>query len=684
MNFLERAQHTALKGVPVIRLRPNSKAAMDDKWPELATTDVDTLTRWNQEYPDANCGAVAQARLGGYLFLELDSTDAYERIERETGQKFPATYLVRSRPGRGHFYFQQTQRSIDAGNISQSYVRQGDWSLRSNNAYVVAALSLHPHSTDPYAPLNNNPIVLIPDWLLDWCVSQKVEKTPAKGGDIPRDEKNLIPHGFIHGWLVTNAGRLRGMGLGGDLLENALLEIAHLNCAPPLNDDQIRQVARSFEKYDPNTSTGLFLNQKPDIQTLAVPVDEIEKPVFDSNAYPVFPKYVFAGTSLYENFVKPLLGYGRIDYFLWLPAMALLLNYLGTKIKLKGVGGFSLINSSIYMVLIGKPGETYKSSSINDAVAYFNYMGCAAAGEGAKTAEGRSLVWTPGSAEGLGKDAQRTNCKNIVLEYNELSTLTNKAGIDGSTLSSNLCTIYDSGRFSNTVKTSKDAYNLEPGSYVASLLAGCTDATFQDKWSRMNGKDTGLDSRMFFVFQPETLPERTTDTVNYTLALPGASTTYRHIEKAITKGEYEIENPNNPKFQSLRTLGSREGDRAKKWALAIAIDLGLDTIDDECLERGVDITMYELDVKKYLKTYSANTKEAAIQMKIRSMLERHKGRMLKRDMLRDCHADRDGTSLWNQAFKGLIQNGYIRLEGAGIKSDPTYVQLLVKIDDDND
>src|SRR5580692_3191308 len=98
MDFLERASTTISKGVPVIRLRPKTKIAMDMNWPALATTDLEVLQKWNDETPDANCAAVAKSSLDGVFFLEIDDPSVISRIESDTGQKIPKTYRVRSRP----------------------------------------------------------------------------------------------------------------------------------------------------------------------------------------------------------------------------------------------------------------------------------------------------------------------------------------------------------------------------------------------------------------------------------------------------------------------------------------------------------------------------------------------------------------------------------------------------------
>ena len=124
---------------------------------------------------------------------------------------------------------------------------------------------------------------------------------------------------------------------------------------------------------------------------------------------------------------------------MWLVSMAILLNYVGPKIKIKRFGGAEPFRGSIYQVLIGRKGKTNKSSCINDAKNYFNYIGCLAQHDrNVKNAEGKTLAFTIGSAEGLGIEAQKTNCKNMLLCYDELSQLVSKIGIDSSSLASGL------------------------------------------------------------------------------------------------------------------------------------------------------------------------------------------------------------------------------------------------------
>lgn len=393
--------------------------------------------------------------------------------------------------------------------------------------------------------------------------------------------------------------------------------------------------------------------------------------------YPEFPTYVMAGTSLYDNFVKPICDHNsRIDYFMWLPATAMLLNYVGTKVQTKGEFAAKAFNGSQYLVLIGKRGEAIKSSSVDDAMQYFSYMGCLTHdGGGLKTAEGKTVVFTAGSAEGLGGDMQKINCKNALLYYDELEELTKKARIDGSTLRTALLKLYESKKYANTVKATKEKYSLDPDSYCASLIGCTTTEMFPELWSGLSGEDTGLNDRFVFVLQPEVLPERKIKVDINTL--PNAAKTRSLIDKAIQQQTFEFEDIHtHAKFKELVRTGNRYVERAKKWALAIAIDLGLSRVDDECMDRGCDIVRYEIAVKKYLKNREAKTPEAEMQGKIKHHLRMNGSQLPTRELKRLCHAEAVGTTQWNRAYFGLLSAGDIRRVGDGKKGSPDTTYLL--------
>jgi putative DNA primase/helicase len=249
--FEKRAHFLAERGIPCTPLKIGTKQAFLNGWEESATCNLDQIAKWNKDYPENNVGAVAKAKLGGYWFLELDSVDAAERIERETGKHIPETLKVLSSPGHTHMYFRHSALSLARlTNLAQGFVKHNDWSARVDKMYVVAPFSVHPKTGLRYEVLTDADIVEAPVWLIDWLLSQKTTTATERAAVKPRNEHNLIPHGGIHDHLVSQAGKMRRDGHSVEGIENALVDWAHENCELPLDDNHIRQVARSTAGWE--------------------------------------------------------------------------------------------------------------------------------------------------------------------------------------------------------------------------------------------------------------------------------------------------------------------------------------------------------------------------------------------------------------------------------------------------
>ncbi len=674
MGFREIAEPLAKMGVPMTPVRPGTKRAFLPDFPITATTDVNQIAAWDKMYPNCNGACVARAEEGGVWFFEVDSPDVIPRLEKQTGQTMPQTFKVRSRPGRGHFYFRQTKASMAMGNISQTYVVGQDWSVRTNREYVVGPGSIHPDTLQPYTALNwDIPIVEAPDWLINWLLSQKVQKqstVTTNVVDAPRNAAGLVPHGAIHGYMLTQAGKLRAQGLSEESIRVALRELVEKNCQPPIDYDKVDTMAKSICNFEPGADKSLALTQTA--ATELPPDAEPEETVsFETIDYPVFPKWVMEGTSIYEGFAKPYCEKNsRIDYFMWMPTAAMMMNYLGTKVTVP----YSSWKPSFYIVLIGKRGTTNKSSSMKDGMKFLEFGSTLAHySKSLKNADGKSIVWEAGSAEGLGTDMQRINCKNAVLFYDELSALVAKARIEGSSLYSALLKMYDSNNFSNTVKTKKDAFDVEPGSYCATLITATTDKKFMELWSQLAGEDTGLNDRFTWVLEPKDLPtKRLEHVVNYNEA---ALATRKIMDRAVEKKVYQFFDK-TPLLKTLEMFDNRAVARAEKWALYFAIDLGLNEIDEDCVERGMEMVKYEYAVKDYLEVFEAKNDESQIQQGVLRLLKKNRGLMEKRDIERTLNSNKYGLTIWNKAYYALVNNGFVREEGRGCKGDPRLVRML--------
>lgn len=675
--FKEIAEPLIERGVPVIPLRPKTKIAFLEGWEKLASTDTVQVGQWDTEYADANAACVAYATPDGIWFLDIDKPGYSKQIEAETGKKMPETFMVRTSPGKGHFYFKQSAASIAMGN-AQGKDSDGreTWSARVDNRYVVAPGSFHPTTGLRYEVLRDSKIVEAPDWLVQWCAAQSQlasVRTPGTS-NVELESEEPIAEGGRNSALTRILGKARQiMNMGAEELYAYGLVINQKRCNPPLPDSEVRTIANSMARYEVKQAGQLLFDETPPV------APNIIIPTLTKVNYPVFPDWVMKGTSIYDGLVKPVCEKNsRIPYFMFLPTAALMMNYLGNKVTVVDQNTMQGRNHipSFFMVLIGEKGRAIKSSSVEDGIEYLQIAGATNhASDIISNAQGKSLVWTVGSPEGLGLDMGRTNCKNAVLFYDELAKLVNKAGIDSSSLRQDLLTLYESGKFSNTISNRKQRFSLDPRTYCASLIACTTDENFEDVWMLMSGKSSGLDDRFMFILQPQELPPLTPKLdVN---TVEGAMLTKQRIEAAVLQKTYVLDD-STPLDMEIAVLGNRTEIRAEKWALYFAIDMGKTSIDESCVERGLAVARYERDVKKYLHTPEAETKIAAAQLKLRRILERKfNGRATERELERAMNYNRFGTEGWYRIYEGLKKAGIIATvtDEAGVNIVMTRVAL---------
>jgi hypothetical protein len=161
----------------------------------------------------------------------------------------------------------------------------------------------------------------------------------------------------------------------------------------------------------------------------------------------------------------------------------------------------------------------------------------------------------------------------------------------------------------------------------------------------------------------------------------GAAETRRRIDKAVQQGIYQIVDP-VPLEEKIGVLGNRAEIRAEKWALYFAVDLGRDSVDEECVERGLAIAEYEKAVKKYLGSPEAETRIAAAQIKYRRLLERkYDGRAGVREMERAMSSHRYGTEGWYRIYEGLKKAGIVAEIKGGGYHDKAEVVIRVALDE---
>ncbi len=256
-SFFEIAAPLAKQGIPVIRLRPSTKVAMDPAWPSLATTDLETIRGWDHKSPTANVGCVAKP--DGCWYLDIDCIAAKARIERDTGHSLDGITRAVETLKAWHYYFLQDAASRELGNASEADVNQKElWSARVEKRYVVGPGSFVKQDgvSKVYVTVDKRPIVAAPNWLIEYLKNHRTGRTGTlrvMSALKPASPISLVvAHGGRNKTLTSLAGSMRNRGMMVDEMLPAVLAANKNRCDPPLDEFEVRQIAESVSRYAPS------------------------------------------------------------------------------------------------------------------------------------------------------------------------------------------------------------------------------------------------------------------------------------------------------------------------------------------------------------------------------------------------------------------------------------------------
>ncbi|MDI3462106.1 MAG: hypothetical protein OJF50_000927 [Nitrospira sp.] len=243
-EILSAALTYAGRGWPVIPLA--GKIPIMKEWNNRASTNPEQIRIWWTKKPSANVG-IATGKSSCLLVLDVDPDkggDESLRVLEARYKPLPQTVEVLTGKGGRHIYFQHPGHPIanSAGKIGSGL------DIRADGGQVVAPPSVHPETGRSYEwetahHPNDIPPAPVPDWLLR-LLTQK--------GDTPASQPRQIFHdGSRNDSLTREAGKLRRIGLSQTELQSALLAINRERCQPPLTEDEVRKIALSISRYQP-------------------------------------------------------------------------------------------------------------------------------------------------------------------------------------------------------------------------------------------------------------------------------------------------------------------------------------------------------------------------------------------------------------------------------------------------
>jgi hypothetical protein len=239
MSFQEIAAAALERSFSIIPLVPRGKEPLPGWGPTRKCRNWSDFGAVKGVTEDCNVGIVADEN---FLILETDDEGQLRQLVRNcTGRELPITLTSQARPGRPHFYYRQTPRTLEVGNCTVA----GLFELRAKNQYVVGPGSVHP-SGAVYQITADYEVLPMPGWLVDCLLYLKGAASTVPAGqrvEVPLSGK--VGEGEGRHYLLTSwAGRL----WDGKKTEEALFEevwaINEQSCDPPRTEAHVRDIVR--------------------------------------------------------------------------------------------------------------------------------------------------------------------------------------------------------------------------------------------------------------------------------------------------------------------------------------------------------------------------------------------------------------------------------------------------------
>lgn len=194
-----------------------------------ATTDVQMIRSWWESFPASNIG-IRTGRESGVIVVDVDGADGKTALTKALGD-LPETW--HSTTGKGdHYYF----RYRDSGVRNRAgFLPQVD--IRGDGGYVVAPPSRHSNGTTyEWVVPPTEPLAELPQALFTLLKKPATERPSTLGEAIPEGQRNDT--------LYRRARSMKCAEWGVDAIEAALLAENEARCVPPLEEEEVRGIAR--------------------------------------------------------------------------------------------------------------------------------------------------------------------------------------------------------------------------------------------------------------------------------------------------------------------------------------------------------------------------------------------------------------------------------------------------------
>lgn len=247
--ILQAALELADMGYRVFPCQPDDKVPATEHGCHDATTDIETIEAWFEQMPLANLAVSTD----GLLVVDVDDLKTPWLTEHELDTPMMSS-TPREEPGGRHYWFRAPAGS-DLHNTAGKLAEHVD--TRAKGGYVVVPPSRRNRKCynwlQGHGPVPVDELPEPPGWLLAELEASNRAPGERTAADTP--DGNPIPEGQRNHALAALAGSMRRAGMGQSEIEAALLVANAERCKPPLSEGEVRKVARSIARYEPDQVT---------------------------------------------------------------------------------------------------------------------------------------------------------------------------------------------------------------------------------------------------------------------------------------------------------------------------------------------------------------------------------------------------------------------------------------------
>lgn len=430
-----------------------------------ATIDPAKITTFLAVASDPNYGLVPPE---GVFILDVDGEGWQERLAELEAQHGPLPATLRDDTANGQHIFLRWPDAYPRP-LKQLFGWVTRWGSGSHAGYVIGPRSVHASGAE-YRPAANTAleVAVLPDAWAEAGVKPEHHNvvTVSDGRHF-----GAVGAGGRHDFLRDRARTLRGGGLSGEALFDAVMVLNEEHCKPPKTPDEVRRAIGDVEtKFEPDPIAGTVEHE----ERMSATEPPMMSPTDDETLFPAPPARVAFDGLLGECTDFLLDGTDASETGI----LASLVAFCGSLMPARGYW-HGRHTSSPFLALVGKSGIGRKGTAmyrVRDALQKVILADTIEKVRFEGIASGEGLVKAL-----LDRSQQTFGVPTGVLFEEEYATFLAASGREGSNLDSRMRSVFD-GKQLALRKVSDTIVVPEP--YWLSGLAGITPSELQAKVPR--------------------------------------------------------------------------------------------------------------------------------------------------------------------------------------------------------